>query len=198
MVAAVVPAAGEVVLDLGAVFQVAGLVEVRFGVAAALDTEELQGIFENGVINGRMYVEGRRGVGAYDKVVLALGIERREVGTVKVFRCGTGRVAKLIELVFFKGVECPVDVDAGFYDALLDEGEVPAAGDFLARIGVNNLEGHFLRVGHIGVFIVLRAESALVDADGAPVVDVQGVQVSAAMDLVGSVDNRERGLGEVC
>lgn len=198
MVAAVVPAAGEVVSDLGTVFQVAGLVEVRLRVTAALDAEELQGIFENGVVDGRVHVEGCGGVGAYDKEVLALGIERREVGAVEVFLCSGGRVAKFIELVFFKGVERTVDVDAGFYDAPLDEGEVSTARDFLARIGVDDLESRFCWVGHVGVFIVLGAETALVDADRAPVIDVQGVQVSTAMDLVGSVNNRECGLGEVC
>ena len=189
MVTAVVPAAREVVVYLGTVFKVAGGVEMGLGVAATLDAEELQGVFEDGVVDGRVHVEGGRGVVAHDDVVFALGIEGREVGTVQVFFLRAGGVLRAELVDAGEGVERSVDPHVGLYDVLADERQVAATGNFPAGIRVDDLERHLRGVGHVGVLVVLWSESALVDADGAPVVDVQGVKVPAFVDLVGAVDD---------
>lgn len=138
-------------------------------------------------------MKGCRGVVAYDQVVFTLGVEGRKVGAVKVFFLSANGILLAEFVDAFEGVECAVDPDVRLDDALLDEREVPAARDFVAGIRIDDLECHHGRVGHVGVLVVLGPEAALVDADGTPVIDVQGIQVTSAVDLVGAVDDREIG-----
>ena len=99
------PAAGQVVTDFGAVLQVAGFVKMRIRIAAALNAEELQRVFENCIINGGVYMERCRCIFSDNEEVFACRRKRREVGSVQVFflRADGILLAELIDT--FQGVE---------------------------------------------------------------------------------------------
>ena len=174
------PTARQVMSDFGAVFQVAGLVEVRICITAALNPEELQGVFEDGIVDGRVHMECCRSVFAYDKEVFACCRKRSKIGSVQVFFfCADGVLfTKLINA--FHRVESSVNPDVWLCGTFLDKSKVSSTWNFFTAVRIDDLEGHFLWIGDIGVLVVLRSESALVHSDGTSIVDVQRVQIASA------------------
>ena len=164
------PAACQVVTDFGTVFQVAGAVELGICITAALDAKELERVFKNGVIDRRMNMECGRGVFSNNKEVLACCRKRRKVGFVKRLSSGCCRIAELVERSAdrFEGATNP----NGWLGICSKFLQVSTTGNFLTRISVDHLKCRFLGVGNVGVFIVLRPKACLVDADGAPVIDI--------------------------
>ena len=58
-----------------------------------------------------------------------------------------------------------------------------------AAVRIDNGElGSDGEIGHIGVLVVLRTEPGLVQADGTPVVNVQGIEVAALAIFASAVD----------
>ena len=163
---------------------------MRFRVAAALDSEELERVFEDGVVDGRMDMERGRGVRADDDEVFAL---LGKLGEVRA-REELGLVAYGILRAEFvdarDGVERTVDPDVRL-DGLADIRSESAEFLFSAvRVDDGKL-GADGNVGHVGVLVVLGTEPCLVQTYRAPVVDIQRIEVTAFAGRAGAVDIRE-------
>ena len=192
------PTSRQVVPDFGTVLQVAGTMEVRLGVTATLNTKEHQRLFKNRVENGRMNVECRRSVLTnYNKVFT--GCTRNKATKVSSVKCFYRRVYRVLVTKFIDArnrTKGAIHPDIGLYGIRRNQTERSTPGLF-AAIRVDHRKLGVLRVRHIGILVILRPKATLVQANRSTVIDIQRIQITTGMDLVGTVQIRQVCHGKV-
>ena len=186
------PTTRQVMANLGAVFQVASAMKMRLGITAALNTKELQRHFKNRVENRGVNMERCRGVVTHHHKVFTWSTrcKPRKIGSIKIFFFFTDRILTT-ELIHARyRIEGAVNPDIRLYHILLDQAK-RTAPRLSTAIGVNHLELGHLRVGHIGILVILRPKATLVYSNGPTRKRIQRVEIPTAMHLVGAVQIRK-------
>ena len=113
MVSAVVPASGQVVPDGGAVFDMAGTVQLGMRVSATLDSKKFQSGFKNRIEQVFVDDELKRGVLPDDEEI---GSRRSQIGKIRGVELfgAAGKGIRRTEFIDgIDGVESPVHPDVG-------------------------------------------------------------------------------------